>query len=174
MQEGDTSGALLREARRDSCLSQTELARRANVAQSVISAYESDQREPALTTLRRLIEATGHRLVITFERDPRSRPGLPDTRLGRRLRQNRKALLASAARYGATNLRIFGSVARGDERPDSDIDMVVDISQKMGLITLRSLENEFREILGVPVDLSVSSELRPKVKMEVERDAVSL
>jgi predicted nucleotidyltransferase len=52
--------------------------------------------------------------------------------------------------------------------------MVVDISKKMGLITLRSLENEFREILGVPVDLSVSSELRPKVKMEVERDAVSL
>lgn len=112
--------------------------------------------------------------MITLDRDPRSKSGLPDTRLGRRLRQNRKALLASAARYSATNLRIFGSVARGDERPDSDIDMVVDISKKMGLIALRSLENEFREILGVPVDLSVSSELRPKVKMEVERDAVSL
>jgi predicted nucleotidyltransferase len=120
------------------------------------------------------MEATGHRLVITFDRDPRSRPGLPDTRLGRRLRQHRKALLASAARHGATNVRIFGSVARGDERPDSDIDMVVDISQKMGLVALIALENEFREILGVPIDLSDSSQLRPKVKIEVERDAVAL
>ena len=174
MQGNETSGALLKEARRESRLSQSEVARRANVAQSVISAYESDQREPALTTLRRLMEATGHRLVITFDRDPRSRPGLPDTRLGRRLRQHRKALLASAARHGATNVRIFGSVARGEERPDSDIDMVVDISQKMGLVALIALENEFREILGVPIDLSDSSQLRPKVKIEVERDAVAL
>jgi predicted nucleotidyltransferase/DNA-binding XRE family transcriptional regulator len=174
VQETETSGALLRDARRDSRLSQSELARRANVAQSVISAYESDLREPALTTLRRLIEATGHRLVINFERDPRSRPGLPDTRLGRRLRQNRKAILESAARYGASNVRIFGSVARGDERTNSDIDIVVDISQDIGLIALTTLENELRGIIGVPVDLSISSDLRPKVKMEVERDAVSL
>lgn len=174
MQESQSSGALLREARRESRLSQSEVARRANIAQSVISAYESDQREPALTTLRRLVEATGHRLVITFDRDPRSRLGLPDTRLGRRLRQKRRALLASAARHGATNVRIFGSVARGDERPDSDIDMVVDISKKMGLIALTSLEKEFREILGVPVDLSVSSELGPRIKIEVDRDAVTL
>jgi predicted nucleotidyltransferase/DNA-binding XRE family transcriptional regulator len=172
--QDQTAGALLREARLESRLSQSEVARRAKVAQSVISAYESDQREPALTTLRRLVEATGHRLEITFDRDPRSRPGLPDTRLGRRLRQHRKALLECAARHGATNVRIFGSVARGEERPDSDIDMVVDISQEMGLIELTSLEQEFREIIGVPVDLSASSELRPKVKIEVERDAVEL
>jgi len=174
VQQGETSGDLLREARRDSRLSQTEVARRAGIAQSVISAYESDQREPALTTFRRLIEATGHRLVITFDRDPTSRPGLPDTRLGRRLRQNRKALLASATRYGATNVRVFGSVARGEEGPDSDIDMVVDLSRNTGLFALTSLENEFRETLGVQVDLSVSSELRPKIKIEVERDAVPL
>jgi predicted nucleotidyltransferase/DNA-binding XRE family transcriptional regulator len=174
MQDGQTSGALLREARLDSRLSQTEVARRANIAQSVVSAYESDQREPALTTLRRLIEATGHRLVINFERDLQFRPGLPDTRLGRRLRQNRRALLASASRYGATNVRIFGSVARGEERRDSDIDMVVDVLHDTGLFALASLEQEFREILGVPVDLSVSSELRPRIKTEVERDAVTL
>jgi predicted nucleotidyltransferase len=71
-------------------------------------------------------------------------------------------------------VRIFGSVARGEERADSDIDVVVDVPRKTGLFALTSLEREFREILGVPVDLSVSSELRPRIKNEVERDAVAL
>jgi predicted nucleotidyltransferase len=52
--------------------------------------------------------------------------------------------------------------------------MVVDLSRNTGLFALTSLENEFRETLGVQVDLSVSSELRPKIKIEVERDAVPL
>jgi predicted nucleotidyltransferase len=52
--------------------------------------------------------------------------------------------------------------------------MVVDISQDMGLVALTSLEQEFSEIIGVPVDLSASSELRPKMKAEVARDAVEL
>jgi predicted nucleotidyltransferase len=52
--------------------------------------------------------------------------------------------------------------------------MVVDVLHDTGLFALASLEQEFREILGVPVDLSVSSELRPRIKTEVERDAVTL
>jgi hypothetical protein len=120
------------------------------------------------------MEATGHHLLVTFDRDPQFRPGLPDTHHGRRLRQKRIALLASAARHGATNVRIFGSVARGEERADSDIDVVVDVPRKTGLFALTSLEQEFSEILGIPVDLSVSSELRTKIKSEVERDAVAL
>jgi predicted nucleotidyltransferase/DNA-binding XRE family transcriptional regulator len=173
--EPDSStGTLLREARKASRLSQTEVARRANIAQSVISAYESDQREPSMATFQRLVEATGHRLVISLDRDPSVRFGLPDTRLGRRIRQHRKALLTCAARRGATNVRVFGSVARGEERPDSDVDFVVDVSDKTGLFTLASLEREFSNILGVHVDLAASSELRPRIKDEVERDAVSL
>jgi predicted nucleotidyltransferase/DNA-binding XRE family transcriptional regulator len=174
MQEGQSAGALLREARRESRLSQTEVARKANIAQSVVSAYESGLRDPALTTLQRLIGATGHRLVISFERDSSARRGLPDTRLGRRLRQKRRALLTCAEQFGATNLRVFGSVARGEEGPNSDVDMVVDVSGSIGLFALTSLENELREILGVPVDLAIASELRPNVISEVERDAVAL
>lgn len=101
-------------------------------------------------------------------------PDFPTLALGGRLRQNRKALLGSATRHGATNVRIFGSVARDDERPDSDIDVVVDISKKKGLFALTSFEKEFREILGFPVDLSVSSEFRPKIKGDVDRNAVTL
>jgi uncharacterized protein len=106
---------LLRAARRRASLSQTDLARRAHVAQSVVSAYESGRREPAFSTLVRLVAATGHRLVVELEPDGQSRPGLPDTPLGRRLRRRRTAVLDTARRHGASNVRVFGSVARGED-----------------------------------------------------------
>ena len=107
--EPRTSAALLRKARLSSSLSQSDVARRAHVAQSVISAYESGRREPALSTLERLVAATGHHLVLGLQADPDVRPGLPDTPLGRRLRQRRTAVLATARRHGASNVRVFGT-----------------------------------------------------------------
>ncbi len=169
-----SAGALLREARKQARLSQSDLAQRANIFQSVVSAYESDKRDPAIGTLERLIEATGHHLVIGLERDEKFRPGLPDTPLGRRLRQHRKAVLACVASRGATNVRVFGSVARGEDQGDSDIDLVVDIKPSMTLFALGSLEHELSEILGTRVDLVTSESLRPRVRTAVEKDAVEL
>ena len=65
-----TAGELLREARRRAGLSQMDLAARAGVTQSVISAYESGHRQPAIPTLRALIEATGHELVLSLQPGP--------------------------------------------------------------------------------------------------------
>jgi uncharacterized protein len=167
-------GSLLREARTRSNLSQTDLARRAHVAQSVVSAYESGRREPAFGMLERLIAATGHRLDVRLEPSVDARPGLPDTPLGRRLRQRRRQLLAAAAKYGATNVRVFGSVARGEETPDSDIDILVDLSPRSSLITLGRLEREIRDVLGVPVDVVPAEGLRPAVRAEAEKEAILL
>jgi uncharacterized protein len=61
-----SAGALLRDARTRAGLSQTELARLAGVAQSVVSAYESGRRQPSLSTLARLVAATGSELEITL------------------------------------------------------------------------------------------------------------
>ena len=169
-----SAGALLSAARKQARLSQSDLAERANISQSVVSTYESNKRDPAIGTLERLIEATGHHLVISLERDATFRPGLPDTPLGRRLRQHRKAVLACAARRGATNVRVFGSVARGDDHDDSDIDLVVDVKPSMTLFGLGSLEHELAEILGTRVDLVTSESLRPRVRIAVEKDAVVL
>ena len=119
--------SLLRDAHRRANLSQTDVARRAGVAQSVVSAYESGKREPAFSTLTRLIAATGHRLDVELNPDEGAHPGLPDTPLGRRLRQRRKKILATAAKHGASNVRVFGSVARGEDTPQSDIDLLVDL-----------------------------------------------
>ncbi len=170
----ETSGSLLREARKRARLSQTDVARRAHIAQSVVSAYESDRREPGLSTLGRLVAATGHRLVLGLEPDPDARPGLPDTPLGRRLRQHRAAVIAIAARHGADNVRVFGSVARGEDRPDSDIDLVAELAPGTGLFELGTLEREIAEVLGWKVDLVPSEGLRPVVRAEVDAQAIPL
>ena len=169
-----TSGSLLRSARVDARLSQTDVARRAHVAQSVISAYESDRREPALSTLAKLIAATGHRLVINIEPDPTMRPGLPDSPLGRRLRRHRTAVLRTADRHGASNLRVFGSVARGQDTEESDIDLLVDLDPENGLVSLAALKRELTAILRANVDVVPADSLRPSVKAEAVADAIPL
>ena len=169
-----TSASLLRQARQRAHLSQTDVARRAHVAQSVVSAYESGRREPALSTLVRLVAATGHRVVLGLEPDPEARPGLPDTPLGRRLRQRRTAVLAVASRHGAENVRVFGSVARGEDQPDSDVDLLADLAPGTGLFELGAFERKLTEVLGVHVDLVPSDSLRPKVRAEAEAEAIPL
>ena len=52
------------------------------------------------------------------------------------LHQRRDELLAVAARYGVSNLRLFGSAVRGEERPDSDIDLLIDIAQTVASATI--------------------------------------
>jgi predicted nucleotidyltransferase/DNA-binding XRE family transcriptional regulator len=172
--EDNATGKLLRQARLGAQLSQTEVARRAHVAQSVISAYESGRREPSVSTLERLIRATGHRLVLDLERSSDCPPGLPDTPLGRQLRHHRRAILACAELHGAKNVRVFGSTARGEDRPNSDVDFVIDLAKGTGLFNLEALRRELSQILGVPVDVAPSDSLRPRVREEVEREAIPL
>lgn len=165
---------MLRDARQQAGLSQNELARRAGVAQSVISAYESGRREPALGTLSRLVAATGQRLTVGVETTGPGVRGLPDTPHGRRLRQHRAALIAAAGRHGASNLRVFGSVARAEDGPDSDVDLLVDLAPGTGLFALATLERELGEILHVEVDLSPAESLKARVRAEAEREAIAL
>ncbi len=101
-------------------------------------------------------------------------PSLPDTPLGHRLRKCRYAILDCAARHGASNIRVFGSAARGEDRPDSDVDFVVDVGKGTGLFELEALRRELSEIPGVPVDVALSDSLRPRVRAEIERDAIPL
>jgi predicted nucleotidyltransferase/DNA-binding XRE family transcriptional regulator len=174
--EAIVAGAVLREARLRSGLSQTELARRAHVAQSVISAYESGRREPGLATLGRLVAATGQRLTVEVEAaEPGAGVrGIPDTRLGRRLRHRRTALIAAAERRGASNLRVFGSVARGEDEPGSDVDLLVDLAPGTGLFGLAALQRELADILRAEVDLSPADNLKHRVRVRAEREAIAL
>lgn len=169
-----SSGALLRTARERAGLSQTELARRSGIAQSMVSAYESDKRQPALPTLSRLIDATGHTLTVHLQRSDPSVKGLPDSPLGRKLRQHRQALLDAVADAGGTNLRVFGSVARGQDTEDSDVDLLVDLPAGTGLFALQALQGQLRRILNVDVDLAPPASLKPRVRAEAEAEAIPL
>ncbi len=165
---------MLRDARRRARLSQTDLARRAGVAQSVISAYESDRREPGIRTLAKLIEATGHGLAVQLIPAPRNLLGLPDTRLGLRLRRHRRAVIALAEQRGAHNIRVFGSVARGEDTASSDIDLLVDLDDNVGLVALAGLRRELSELLGVDVDVVPASTLKQAVRDNVQTEAITL
>jgi predicted nucleotidyltransferase/DNA-binding XRE family transcriptional regulator len=169
----NAAGALLRRARADAGLSQAELAARAGVTQSVISAYESGHRQPALPTLAALVEAAGCDLVVDVRRQPR-RLGRLSGPVGRRVRRKRRDLVATAAAHGVTNLRVFGSVARGQDRLDSDVDLLADLPPGMGLFGLGRVQAELEAILGSQVDLVPSGDLKPGVRALAEGDLVAL
>jgi predicted nucleotidyltransferase/DNA-binding XRE family transcriptional regulator len=167
------AGALVREARRRAGLSQAELGRLAGVTQSVVSAYESGARQPSVPVLARLVEATGLRLDLRVRR-----PGSPLRRLsgplGRRVRDHRAEIVQTAARHGATNLRVFGSVARGEDTDDSDLDLLVDLTPDTGLLTLGRLQRDLRALLDANVDVVPAADLKPAVAADALADAVPL
>ncbi len=169
-----TAAALLHRARSAAGLSQGELARRAGVGQSVISDYESGRRQPALPTLERLVEATGHRVTLDLEHTAPEVRGLPDSRLARRVRRHRRALLAAVQAAGGTHLRVFGSVARGEDGPDSDVDLLVDLPEDVGLFALLALEGTLERILKVKVDLGTASSLKPQIREAALADVIPL
>jgi predicted nucleotidyltransferase len=90
-----------------------------------------------------------------------------------RLRARRGDLLAAAARRGASNLRVFGSVARGDDSAQSDVDFLVDFEASRSLVDVAGLILDLQEILGVPVDVVEASTLRPSDE-DILADAVAL
>ncbi|HUB41089.1 MAG TPA: helix-turn-helix domain-containing protein [Streptosporangiaceae bacterium] len=168
-----TAAGLLRQARQRAGMSQVELAARAGVAQSVISAYESGHRQPAVPTLAALIEAAGFELAMSVRRPPGRLKKLSGP-VGQRVRRRRRDLIAAAAGHGVSRLRVFGSVARGQDRPDSDVDLVADLPPGMSLFGLARVQAELEGIVGARVDLVPAADLKPEVRERIEREVVAL
>jgi uncharacterized protein len=154
-------------------MSQAELAFQAGVAQSVISSYEAGRRQPSLPTLAKLIDAAGCDLVVDIQQQPPELSRLSGP-VGRQVKRKRRDLVAAAAAHHVTNLRVFGSVARGEDRPDSDVDLLADLPSDMGLLGLGRLQDELEAILGTKVDLVPAGDLKPEVRARAERDLVAL
>jgi uncharacterized protein len=72
---------------------------------------------------------------------------------------------------GATKVAIFGSYARGEERPESDIDVLVEFSETKGLLTLVRIERELAEFLGVKVDLLTEESISPYLIEGIKKEA---
>jgi predicted nucleotidyltransferase len=125
--------------------------------------------------LRRLGE-----LDEQFERrrasDPYPRPAGPTPNL-EALRVRREEINRVVASHGARNTRVFGSVARGDAGPDSDLDILIDMGDRRGLFAQAALQNELEDLLACRVHLTTTEGLtyaREDRRERIEREAVSL
>ena len=90
------------------------------------------------------------------------------------LDDKRDEILMLAERHGAYNIRVFGSVARGDARPDSDIDFLVEFRPGYGLIDRIALMQALQDLLGRHVDVVRERSLRDRIRENVLKDAVAL
>ncbi|OQB28026.1 MAG: Nucleotidyltransferase domain protein [Chloroflexi bacterium ADurb.Bin180] len=90
------------------------------------------------------------------------------------LAAKREDVLRIAASYGASNVRVFGSTARGQARPDSDIDLLVDLEPGRSLLDLGGLLYDLQALLGCPVDVVTEGTLRERIRPSVLKDAVPL
>ncbi|MBI1269451.1 hypothetical protein GC174_03370 [bacterium] len=99
--------------------------------------------------------------------------------LAKLIAEKRDEIIAIAQRYGASNVRIFGSVARGDYTDSSDIDILVnlDSSKFEGMRyfgVIEELHEEFEALLGHKVDVVNERGLKPRIRKEILAEAVSI
>lgn len=143
----------VRALRRSAGLTQAELAARAGVAQPNIAAYETGRRRASEAMILRLRRAVAP---------------APTTAV----RAHRDELLALAARHGIGEVRVFGSVRHGTDRPGSDLDLLVTAAPGTGLMALSRFALDAEDLLGVPVDVVTEGALR--ADHPIRSDAVPL
>jgi len=90
------------------------------------------------------------------------------------LNEKREAILAIARKYGAHDVRIFGSVARGDATADSDLDLLVRFEPDRSLFDHGGLIMDLQDLLGVKVDVISEGGLRDRFRQHVMKEVVPL
>lgn len=156
---------LLRKVRTRAGLTQSELARRAGTSQAAVARYESGDVSPMVSTLERLLAAGGFHLDLRAEV---AQPVL-DQIVG-----HRQEIVDLVTARGASNPRIFGSIARGEADDGSDVDILVDFDTSHGLWPLIELADELEALLGRPVDIAPQELLKPEVARTALAEAIPL
>ncbi|NJR31188.1 nucleotidyltransferase family protein [bacterium] len=94
--------------------------------------------------------------------------------LNHQLQAKRQEIITLADRYGARNLKIFGSVARGEDQPSSDVDFLVEMDERATLLDYVGLIQDLELLLGCKVDVAEPSSLHPLIRDRVLQEAVAL
>jgi hypothetical protein len=87
------------------------------------------------------------------------------------VQQNREEILRIAARHGARNVRLFGSGMRGDDRPDSDVDFLVEMENDRSLLDLVGLGQDLEQLLNRRVDVLTDESLHPALRQRIISEA---
>jgi len=90
------------------------------------------------------------------------------------LQERREEILAAAQEHGASNVRVFGSVARGTDDAQSDIDFLVDLESGRSLLDLSALLLDLEDLLGESVDVVTERGLRERIRPRVMAEALVL
>ncbi|MGH2581265.1 MAG: nucleotidyltransferase family protein [Anaerolineales bacterium] len=93
------------------------------------------------------------------------------TALADALKKNRQKIFQIAKRHGVYNIRVFGSAVTGDAKPESDIDLLVDLAEGQSLFDLGAFLVEVEQILGVPVDVVTEKGLHWYIRDRVLEEA---
>jgi len=95
-------------------------------------------------------------------------------RVAQALNDHRQEILSLAERYQLTDVKVFGSVARGSDDESSDLDLLVDAPESVSLLALGGFLMDLRDLLGVPVDVTTVKMLKPRIRDRVMSEAVLL
>lgn len=151
-----SAASLVREARRAAGLTQRAVADRAGIRQPNLAAIEAGRRIPSEESLERILRAVDYR--------PSSA-----------LRLHRREVEAIANEYGLSNVRVFGSVARGVDGFDSDIDLLVELAEDADPLRAYAAPEQIERVTGFPVDMFVDSAAqKSSIGRAVLAEAVSL
>jgi predicted nucleotidyltransferase len=141
---GVNAAERIQSARRLAAMTQQELAERSGVRQPNIAAYENGRRQPSPAMLARLLDAA------------RPRPSVLLARF-------REQVLEIAARNHAEGVRVFGSIARGEDSPESDVDLLVTFGPEASLLDQAGLIAELEDLLGAHVDVVSDRALKDRM-----------
>ncbi|MGA8208743.1 MAG: helix-turn-helix domain-containing protein [Nocardioidaceae bacterium] len=145
----------IRGERRAAGLSQSQLARAAAIPQPNLSAYENGRRVPSPEVLKRIRRALA-------------------VRPSQRVERHRDSIRALVAQHHAAAPRLFGSVARGDDEPGSDVDLLVQFTDEASLLDEIGLRLALGDLLRVEVDVVAEDSLKGGMRERVLREAVEV
>jgi len=90
------------------------------------------------------------------------------------LSSRREEILRVAERYGARDVRVFGSRARDEARPDSDFDVLITVGEHTSLLDIVAIKQDLEDLLGSTVHLVTEDAISPYMREQVLREAVRL
>ena len=100
-----------------------------------------------------------------------SEPALKRDEVIRILRQHREEL---AARFGVKSIALFGSLARDEATPGSDVDVLVEFNRPVGLFGLFALQDHLESLFGCPVDIGTPDSLKPRLKPRILAECIDV